>query len=196
MSVGEPALDKFMDLIFIFSALGVIAAATMVISSNSPVHSVFWLVIAFILSVILFVSLSLDYIAFLFFIVYVGAIAILFLFVVMMLYSATETTPLRMYEYLPLSFTVGTVALLKVLDTISEGLISYGLIHKNYWGATYKPCNIESIAETLYTDYALLFVVTSILLLAALIGAIVLTHTSSINIKRQIAFKQIIRQSN
>lgn len=101
-----------------------------------------------------------------------------------------------MYEYLPLSFIIGIIALLKVIDTISTGAINYGSINRDTWAVTSKSTNITSIGQVLYTDYGYAFIVTSIILLTALIGAIVLTHTSTTNIKRQIPFKQIARQIN
>ena len=168
----------------------------MVISALNPVHSVLWLIVAFISAAVLFILLEVDFIALMFLIVYVGAIAILFLFVIMMLNLTDLGDNLQdMSNYMPVGFLVGVVVFLKVLIFLSWK-VSGVLEVRNYlrWDFIEKASNIEALGRVLYTDYYYLFLLASFILLAAMIGAIVLTHETRAKIKRQDSFIQISRQ--
>nr|QJS34689.1 NADH dehydrogenase subunit 6 [Tylopathes sp. n. NB-2020] len=162
----------------------------MVISALNPVHSIFWLVVAFTSSAALFILLGVDFIALIFLIIYVGAIAILFLFVIMLL-NLTDFPPAfrlggeaDMTNYVPIGLAIGTLLFSEV---VSSWLIMSGpYVHKgtdigSSWDLAspwflIKYHNVEAIGRILYTDYYYIFILASFLLLVALIGAIVLTQ--------------------
>ena len=168
----------------------------MVISALNPVHSVFWLIVAFTSAAVLFILLEVDFIAFIFLIVYVGAIAILFLFVIMML-NLTDLgdRPQDMSNYMPAGFIIGVVVIFEVLIFSSwKSNNLFGGFHSLRWDSIEKMSNIEELGRVLYTDYYYLFILASFILLAAMIGAIVLTQDKRAGIKRQDSFTQVSRQ--
>nr|QJS34595.1 NADH dehydrogenase subunit 6 [Phanopathes sp. NB-2020] len=165
----------------------------MVISVINPVHSIFWLVVAFTSSAALFVLLGVDFIALVFLIIYVGAIAILFLFVIMLL-NLTDSPPAfklggeaDITNYVPIGLAIGTLLFSEIVS--SWLMMSGPYTHKgsfqavmgNSWDLAnpwflIKYHNIEAIGRILYTDYYYIFILASFILLVALIGAIVLTQ--------------------
>nr|YP_010868411.1 NADH dehydrogenase subunit 6 [Epizoanthus ramosus]YP_010868424.1 NADH dehydrogenase subunit 6 [Epizoanthus rinbou]WGU19905.1 NADH dehydrogenase subunit 6 [Epizoanthus ramosus]WGU19918.1 NADH dehydrogenase subunit 6 [Epizoanthus rinbou] len=174
-------------------SFGTIASGIMVISALNPVHSVFWLVVAFTSSSALFILLGVDFIALMFLIVYVGAIAILFLFVIMML-NLTDFPPAYrlggetdMTNYVPVGLAIGTLFFSEIA---SSWLIMggrdvltgpFGVELGSNWNLAnpwflIKCHNIEAVGRLLYTDYYYLFILASFILLVAMIGAIVLTQ--------------------
>lgn len=186
MRVGEPALEN-MDITYIIAALTVITSATMVISTKYPIHAIFWLVITFIGSVIMFFNLGLDYIAFLILVVYIGAIAVLFLFVIMMLHTSAPIST-SMYEYAPIGFLITLLITFKILKGKLPVELSLPSLEQDIVS------NIYVVSNLLYTNFAVPFIGTSFALLTALIGAIILTHNPPADIKRQIPLKQINRK--
>lgn len=168
----------------------------MVISALNPVHSILWLILAFTSAAILFIILEVDFIALIFLIVYVGAIAILFLFVIMMLNLMDLGNGLQdMSNYMPVGFVVGVVVFFEVLIFLSckvSGLME--VINNFRCDFIEKISNVEALGRVLYIDYFYLFLLASFILLAAMIGAIVLTHDLRVEIKRQDSFIQISRQ--
>lgn len=143
----------------------------MVISALNPVHSVLWLVMAFISASAIFIQLEVDFLALILLIVYVGAIAILFLFVIMMLnLSGLESTDRS--NYLPAGFIIGVVFLTEVL--ILRARFSTVTSINTNWNFM-EASNIEVLGRVLYTNYWYFFILASFILLVALIGAIVLT---------------------
>nr|YP_654373.1 NADH dehydrogenase subunit 6 [Nematostella sp. JVK-2006]ABG02347.1 NADH dehydrogenase subunit 6 [Nematostella sp. JVK-2006] len=190
-------------------SFGTVASGIMVISALNPVHSVFWLVVAFTSSAALFVLLGVDFIALMFVIIYVGAIAILFLFVIMMLNLADFSPAFRlggeadMTNYVPIGLAIGTL----FFEAIASSWLIMGgpYVHKsslgtwnlaNPWFLT-KYHNIEAIGQILYTDCYYLFILASFILLVAMIGAIVLTQEIGSEVgpaaKKQNIFSQISR---
>lgn len=181
-------------------SFGAIASGIMVISALNPVHSVFWLVVAFTSSSALFILLGVDFIALMFLIVYVGAIAILFLFVIMML-NLTDFPPAYrlggetdMTNYVPVGLAIGTLFFSEIASSwlLMGGHSAlagpFGAATSGYaselggnWNLAnpwflIKCHNIEAIGRLLYTDYYYLFILASFILLVAMIGAIVLTQ--------------------
>lgn len=154
-------------LFFLFS-LGAIVSGVMVISVFSSVHSVLWLIMAFVSTSALFILLEVEYIALIFIIVYVGAIAILFLFVIMML-NLTEEAGSDMSNYLPAGFIIGVVFLLETWK-FRDSFIDRGPL------LVIKSPNIEVLGKVLYTDYYYLIIIASFILLVAMVGAIALTQ--------------------
>nr|YP_004935625.1 NADH dehydrogenase subunit 6 [Eunapius subterraneus]ACY35557.1 NADH dehydrogenase subunit 6 [Eunapius subterraneus] len=185
-----------MEGLFYLFTLGVIISGIMVISALNPVHSVLWLIVAFTSASALFILLEVEFIALIFLIVYVGAIAILFLFVIMMLNLTDLEGGGDMSNYLPAGFLIGVVFLLEIAHVMGGRMVSWP--HSTSYPAQLAILlgnpNVEVLGRVLYTDYYYLFIIASFILLVAMIGAIVLTHDSKTEIKRQDIFIQTSRQ--
>jgi NADH-quinone oxidoreductase subunit J len=162
---------------YLFAAL-LIASAVLVVTARNPVHSVLWLILAFFNAAGLMVLVGAEFIAMLLVIVYVGAVAVLFLFVVMMLDVDTAALRAGFTRNLPLGLLVALV-LLAELVFAGFALGAGGIVLGEATGANAPgigESNIESLGAILYTDYLFLFEMAGIILLVAMIGAIVLTH--------------------
>lgn len=176
-------------LFYIFS-FGALISGFFVISSTNPIHSVFSLVLAFANTSCLLLMLGVEFLAFLFLIVYIGAIAILFLFVVMMLDIRLVEILDNATRYLPIGFLIGIMFLIELTIIIDEKNLSplqgperYSII-ENY-------SSIELLGNILYTDGFYHFLISSIVLLVSMIGAILLTLYHESEVKRQDIFFQI-----
>ena len=178
---------------YLLAAVAVVGGL-MVVTAKNPVHSVLWLILTFFSSAGLFVLLGAEFLAMLLVVVYVGAVAVLFLFVVMML----DVDFVRLREgyarYLPLAAIVAGILLAEMI------MISLVVVHGGAAAdavapavATADATNAEAIGRVLYTDYVYIFQAAGIVLLIAMIGAIVLTLRHKPNIKRQKAHDQINR---
>ncbi len=181
-------------LVFYLFALVLVISAVMVISARNPVHSVLFLILAFFNAAGLFLLIGAEYLAMTLIIVYVGAVAVLFLFVVMMLdvnFAALREGFLR---YLPVGALVG---LIFFAELMMAGVAS--LKHPAAFALKAKPIadnisNIQAIGNVLYTDYIYLFQVSGVILLASMVGAIVLTHRTRPGVRRQKIAAQIARK--
>lgn len=182
-----------MNSLFMIFSLGIVGASFMVISTPNPVYSVFWLVIAFVNAAVMFISLGLDYIGLIFIIVYVGAIAILFLFVIMLIQQPNKVDSQDHSHFLPIGISV--IFLFYSLLTNSPKSISNPVIGSR--------TNIGAIGSHLYTTYYELVLVASLVLLVAMVGAILLAkqpntpslYNSHVEIRsRQDLFLQISRK--
>nr|UKP87132.1 NADH dehydrogenase subunit 6 [Acanella sp. ANT177] len=182
-----------MNSLFMIFSLGIVGASLMVISTPNPVYSVFWLVIAFVNAAVMFISLGLDYIGLIFIIVYVGAIAILFLFVIMLIQQPNKVDSQDHSHFLPVGLSV--IFLFYSLLTNSPKYISNPVIGSR--------TNIGAIGSHLYTTYYELVLVASLVLLVAMVGAILLAkqpntpslYNSHVEIRsRQDLFLQISRK--
>jgi len=186
----------FLQAFFFYLFAGVtVASAFMVIASRNPVHSVLFLILAFVNSAGLFVLLGAEYLAMLLIVVYVGAVAVLFLFVVMML--DVDFTELRQgfLQYLPVGGLVGLILLVELLLVLGAWVIAPEVVAQ---GAEPTPpldqvSNIEAIGLVLYTKYVYFFQVAGLVLLVAMIGAIVLTLRHKPYAKRQDIGQQVGR---
>ena len=178
---------------YVLAAVAVVAGL-MVVTAKNPVHSVLWLILTFFSSAGLFVLLGAEFLAMLLVVVYVGAVAVLFLFVVMML----DVDFVRLREgyarYLPLAAIVAGVLLAEMI------MISLVVANGGAAADAAAPMiragdatNAEAIGRVLYTDYVYIFQAAGIVLLIAMIGAIVLTLRHKPNVKRQKAHDQINR---
>jgi NADH-quinone oxidoreductase subunit J len=180
---------------YVLSAVAVVAGL-LVVTAKNPVHSVLWLILAFFSAAGLFVLLGAEFLAMLLVVVYVGAVAVLFLFVVMML----DVDFLRLREgfarYLPLAVIVAGVLLAEMI-IISLATVTGGAAADATGPAvaTADASNIETIGRVLYTDYVYFFQAAGIVLLIAMIGAIVLTLRHKPNIKRQNVADQVGRDA-
>jgi NADH-quinone oxidoreductase subunit J len=170
---------------YLLSAVAVVSSL-LVVTARNPVHSVLWLILAFFSSAGLFVLLGAEFLAMLLVVVYVGAVAVLFLFVVMML----DVDFLRLREgfatYMPLATIVAGVLLAEMV-MISIVVVQGGAASEAVAPAVASAdaSNIETIGRVLYTDYIYFFQAAGIVLLIAMIGAIVLTLRKKPSVRRQ-----------
>jgi NADH-quinone oxidoreductase subunit J len=179
---------------YLFAGLCV-ASAFMVIAARNPVHSVLFLILAFVNAAGLFVMMGAEFLAMILIVVYVGAVAVLFLFVVMML--DVDFTELRQgfLNYLPIGALVGVVFLVELLLVVAVWAIGPG-VPKTITAPIPPPevySNTEALGLVLYTRYAYFFQIAGLVLLVAMIGAIVLTLRHKPNVRRQNVADQVAR---
>ena len=198
--------ENYMNFLFyLFSSLTLLSGI-MVIQARNPVHSVLFLILVFFNAAGLLVLLNLDFFAMIFLVVYVGAIAVLFLFVVMMLNIKLAEINEKRLRYLPIGGLLGLLFLFEILLIVDNDLIpllfydnlqafaEYRELNFIDWSNTiHTVTNIQAIGNILYTYYFYYFLLSSIILLVAMIGAIVLTMQKGIRIKRQEVFLQNTR---
>ena len=182
-------------LAFYLFASVVIVSAALTISSRNPVHSVLWLILAFFNAAGLMVLVGAEFIAMLLVIVYVGAVAVLFLFVVMMLDIDFAELRAGFVRYLPIGLALAIALLAEIL--IGVGAWSAGGIEI---GRRIAPVdgtipNIEAVGRLLYTRYLYVFEGAGLVLLVAMIGAIVLTHRDRSDARKQNVNRQINRRA-
>jgi NADH-quinone oxidoreductase subunit J len=183
-------------LIFYMLAAIMVASAFMVVTSRNPVHAVLWLILAFVNSAGLFLLLGAEFVAMLVVVVYVGAVAVLFLFVVMML----DINYLKLREgflgYLPLGAALAVVLLAEIAVLAGGWTMA-----PDAMGLRAVPIpdpatvtNSQALGQVIYTDYVYLFQAAGLVLLVAMIGSIMLTHRSHPNVRRQKVAEQIARR--
>ncbi|MBH1999633.1 MAG: NADH-quinone oxidoreductase subunit J [Sphingomonadaceae bacterium] len=177
-------------LAFYLFAILVVSSGALTILSRNPVHSVLWLILAFFNAAGLMILLGAEFIAMLLVIVYVGAVAVLFLFVVMMLDIDFAELRAGFVDYLPFGILIALVLLAEIV--LGIGIWSAGPIELAQRAAPANPelSNIQAIGGLLYTRYIFLFEAAGIVLLVAMIGAIVLTHRARGGVKGQNVAKQ------
>src|SRR5438270_8602023 len=182
--------------LFFYLFAGVcVASAFMVIAAKNPVHSVLFLILAFVNAAGLFVLLGAEFLAMILIVVYVGAVAVLFLFVVMMLDVDFAELRQGFLSYLPVGALVGAVVLVELLLVVGAWAIGPGVPK-----AIASPIpsmdtvtNTEALGRVLYTEYVYYFQAAGLVLLVAMVGAIVLTLRHRPNVKRQNASDQVAR---
>jgi NADH-quinone oxidoreductase subunit J len=179
-----------------FYALAAVAivSAFAVIAARNPVHSVLFLILTFFSAAGLFVLLGAEFLAMLLVVVYVGAVAVLFLFVVMMLDVDFVELRQGFLEYLPAGFVVAAALLFELLLVASASMGANGAPIALAPNAPAEVTNAEAIGRVLYTDYLLLFQMAGLVLLVAMIGAIVLTLRHRPGVKRQDIAAQVGRR--
>ncbi len=177
---------------FYVFAVSTITGGLMTVVSRNPVHSVLWLILSFLSAAGLFVLLGAEFVAMLLIIVYVGAVAVLFLFVVMMLDIDFAELKAEMAKYMPLALLIGVVILMQL--GIAMGAWEFGE------GATSRIAapagddqNTHALGMLIYDKYIALFQLAGLILLVAMIGAIVLTLRHRKDVKRQNILEQIYR---
>ncbi|VAV98725.1 NADH-ubiquinone oxidoreductase chain J [hydrothermal vent metagenome] len=183
-------------LCFYLFAIVTVFSGIMVISSRNPVHSVLYLILAFFNSAGLFVLLGAEFVAMILVIVYVGAVAVLFMFVVMMLDIDYSELRRGFQKYLPIGALIGIV-LLAELVLVGMGWSLQGPVITD--PATAIPAldqmtNTEALGSLIYTKYIFLFQMAGLILLVAMIGAIVLTHRKRPGVKKQNINEQVMRR--
>ena len=178
---------------FYLFAISVITGGLFTVISRNPVHSVLWLILSFLSSAGLFVLLGAEFVAMLLIIVYVGAVAVLFLFVVMMLDVDFAELKAEMARYMPLALMIGIVLLMQLGLAFGNWHVSDGAEAARAAVAPADVHNTAALGQLLYDDYILLFQLAGLILLVAMIGAIVLTLRHRTHIKRQNIVAQILR---
>ena len=179
---------------YLFAAV-TIGSAMMVISARNPIHSVLFLILAFFNSAGLFVLLGAEFLAMILIVVYVGAVAVLFLFVVMMLDINYVRLREGFLQYLPIGGVIGLILLVEIGVVIG----GWSLSPENAAPAASPTpsletaSNTEAIGVVLYTDYVYLFQAAGLVLLVAMIGAIVLTHRTRSGVHKQRIGDQLAR---
>jgi NADH-quinone oxidoreductase subunit J len=183
------------DYAFYAFAIVVVAAGLMVTLSRNPVHSVLWLILAFLSSAGLFVLLGAEFVAMLLIIVYVGAVAVLFLFVVMMLDVDFAALKGEVARYMPLGLLIGVVLLMQLSLGIGAWVQADGAMGLRQ--AVAPPIeqveNTRALGLLIYDTYLLLFQLSGLILLVAMIGAILLTLRHRKDVKRQNVLHQMWR---
>jgi NADH-quinone oxidoreductase subunit J len=185
------------NAIFFYLLAGItVASAVMVISSKNPVHSVLFLILAFVNAAGLFVLLGAEFLAMILIVVYVGAVAVLFLFVVMMLDVDFAELRQGFLNYLPVGALIGAILLAELLIVLGAWVIGPDVAKAIT--APIPPAadinNTQALGLVLYTRYVYFFQAAGVILLVAMIGAIVLTLQHKPNIRRQNIATQVARR--
>jgi len=182
---------------YTFSFIAIISAIMVTVSKNT-VHSVFFLILDFISISCLFIMIGAEFLGMIMIIVYVGAVAVLFLFVVMMLnvanqknqwFSARESS-----KHIPIGLIVSVIIFFELIIVIGGWRYKPDLDSAMTLTMDSNISNTHSIGYVLYTDYILIFQLSGMILLVAMIGAIVLTYRKRYGVKRQSYFSQISRE--
>jgi NADH-quinone oxidoreductase subunit J len=183
------------DYAFYAFAIVTVAAGLMVTISRNPVHSVLWLILAFLSSAGLFVLLGAEFVAMLLIIVYVGAVAVLFLFVVMMLDIDFAALKGEIARYMPLGLLIGVVLLMQLSLGIGAWVQAEGAmgLRQAVAPAIDQVENTRALGLLIYDKYLLLFQLSGLILLVAMIGAILLTLRHRKDVKRQNVLHQMWR---
>lgn len=168
---------------YLFAAITLVSAFQ-VITARNPVHSVLFLILAFFNAAGLFVLLGAEFVGMILVIVYVGAVAVLFLFVVMMLDTGFAELRKGAMQYVPLGLVVGGILLAELVFVYTTWRFAPD-VTLNLASPVTDQKNTESLGRILYTDYVYAFQIAGLILLVAMIGAIVLTHRRRPGVRRQ-----------
>jgi NADH-quinone oxidoreductase subunit J len=182
-------------LFYIFAAVAV-ASAVLVVASRNPVHSVLFLIVTFFNAAALFLLIGAEFLAMILVIVYVGAVAVLFLFVVMMLNIDFVELRRGFVRYLPIGAAIGAVLLAELIFLIVGWVGAFGGARPTIASATggLALTNTRALGDILYTRYLFAFQAAGLILLVAMIGAIVLTLRQRADVRRQSIAAQLARR--
>ena len=180
-------------IFYLFSFVAIISSLA-VISSKNTVHAVFFLILDFVSISCLFIMMGAEYLGMLTLIVYVGAVAVLFLFVVMMLNVNFKELRAGFLSYLPFGSLIGLVLMIEIGMMIGTWKYKDSFIKTSEIQINNNLTNTEAIGNVLYTDYIHYFQISGLILLVAMIGAILLTFRQKENLKRQDITKQVSRE--
>ena len=182
---------------YTFSIIAVISAIMVTVSKNT-VHSVFFLILDFISISCLFIMIGAEFLGMIMLIVYVGAVAVLFLFVVMMLNVAQQKNQWFVSKnnsrHIPVGLIISTIIFFELIIVIGGWKYKPDLLNSINFSTSYQISNTHSLGQILYTDYIHVFQISGMILLIAMIGAIVLTFRKREGIKTQSYIKQISRE--
>ena len=181
---------------YLFSTIAVLSAIMVIIAKN-PVHSVFFLILTFFNATGLFILMGAEFLAMLLLVVFVGAVAVLFLFVIMMLNIDFNSLRTGMIKNAPLGLLIGAILLGEII--FSYVGMKYGVAGtpgNELFVILSEVENTRALGNVIYTDYIYLFQCAGLILLVAMVGAIVLTHRKRENVKKQDAVKQTLRNKS
>ena len=182
---------------YIFSIIAVVSAIMVTVSKNT-VHSVFFLILDFISISCLFIMIGAEFLGMIMLIVYVGAVAVLFLFVVMMLNVAQQKNQWFASQensgHIPIGLIISTVIFFELIIVIGGWKYKPDLLEISNISVSQDVSNTHSLGAVLYTDYIHIFQLSGMILLVAMVGAIVLTFRQRSGVKKQSYFKQISRE--
>ncbi len=188
------------SLFFYFFSSIVVFSSIMVTVSRNTVYSVFFLILVFVSVSILFIMIGAEFLGMIMLIVYVGAVAVLFLFVVMMLNITEQVTKRTVRKgfinNISVGSIVGIIIFLELLVVVGGWKYKENFSSISSENLNFNISNTHALGSVLYTDYIYLFQISGMILLVAMIGAISLTFTKRDNIKRQNYFKQIQREKS
>ena len=182
---------------YVFSLIAIISAIMVTVSKNT-VHSVFFLILDFISISCLFIMIGAEFLGMIMLIVYVGAVAVLFLFVVMMLNVAQQKNQWLLSEassrHIPVGLIISVLIFFELIIVIGGWKYKPELFNSNILDTSSSVSNTHSLGQILYTDYIHVFQISGMILLIAMIGAIVLTFRQREGVKKQSYIKQISRE--
>ncbi len=182
---------------YVFSIIAIISAIMVTVSKNT-VHSVFFLILDFISISCLFIMIGAEFLGMIMLIVYVGAVAVLFLFVVMMLNVAQQKNQWFNSEatssHIPIGLIISTIIFFELIIVVGGWKYKPELLNPNSAQISNEISNTHSLGQVLYTDYIHVFQISGMILLVAMIGAIVLTFRKREGVKTQSYLKQISRE--
>ena len=184
-----------LDIFSLFSALGVLCSF-FVVAAGNPVHSVFFLIMVFCSASCLLLCLTVDFLSIIFIVIYVGAVAVLFLFVVMMLnIKLTELTE-SFVRFIPLGFFLGVAFFFELSLSISSSFApGFGAELTPWVTLLHTNESVYLFGEIVYTHYLHVFILSGMVLLVSMLGTISLTLHHSINVRRQQVYRQVGRNS-
>ena len=180
-------------LAFYMFACICVASAVLVITAKNPVHSVLFLILAFFNAAGLFVLLGAEFLAMILVVVYVGAVAVLFMFVVMMLDINFVELRQGFLQYLPIGGLIGLIMLVELATLVGSWMIAPDAAMSGAAPTPDTVSNTHALGDLIYTHYIYLFQTAGMLLLVAMIGAIVLTHRRRVGVKKQLISRQLDR---
>ena len=183
---------------YVFSIIAIISAIMVTVSKNT-VHSVFFLILDFISISCLFIMIGAEFLGMIMLIVYVGAVAVLFLFVVMMLNVAQQknqwfNSEATSSSHIPVGLIISTIIFFELIIVVGGWKYKPELSNPNTTQISNEISNTHSLGQVLYTDYIHIFQISGMILLIAMIGAIVLTYRRREGVKTQSYLKQISRE--
>ena len=182
---------------YVFSLIAVVSAIMVTVSKNT-VHSVFFLILDFISISCLFIMIGAEFLGMIMLIVYVGAVAVLFLFVVMMLNVAQQKNQWLLSEdssgHIPIGLIISALIFFELIIVVGGWKYKPNLLSSNILETSNEISNTHSLGQILYTDYIHVFQISGMILLIAMIGAIVLTFRQREGVKKQSYIKQISRE--
>ena len=182
---------------YFFSIVAVISAIMVTVSKNT-VHSVFFLILDFISISCLFIMIGAEFLGMIMLIVYVGAVAVLFLFVVMMLNVAQQQNQWFNSKensgHIPIGLIISTIIFFELIIVVGGWKYKPELLNPNITQISNEMSNTHSLGQVLYTDYIHVFQISGMILLVAMVGAIVLTFRKRVGVKTQSYIKQISRE--
>ena len=188
------------QLIVYFFAFNAIIAALAVITAKNPIHAILYLVLVFLNASGLLLILSVEFLAMIFLIVYIGAIAILFLFVVMLLNIKSVEYSENLMRYLPVGGLMAAIFFMQIYnilqDTILKNPSDESFTYTNWIDHLIPITNIEALGQLLYTEYFYFFLLSGVVLLVAMVAAIILTMRHEKGLKRQNILEQIARKTS